>query len=240
MTTVLVTRAEPDAGDFAELCRTRGLVPVLSSVMRIEIEKAAVDLAGVGALAFTSANGVRAFGANSTERSLPVYAVGPVTAEAAKAAGFQQVTAAGGDVAALADCIASESGFGGKAILHVAGADRAGDLVTMLKHKGIAARRQTLYQAKAEEALPPAAAETLKGEPGLWVTLFSPRTARLFLDLSEKAGLAPQLIRARAVCLSDAVAQAAREGAGWADIIVAQDRNAQSMIETICAAKPRA
>ena len=40
--------------------------------------------------------------------------------------------------------------------------------------------------------------------------------------------------------LAQLMAQAAREGAGWADIIVAQDRNAESMIETICAAKPRA
>ncbi|WP_428407442.1 uroporphyrinogen-III synthase [Hyphococcus sp.] len=239
MTSVLVTRAEPDASDFAAACRAAGLIPILSPVMRIEIEKTSVDLAGVGAIAFTSANGVRAFAANSAERALPVFAVGPVTAAAAEAAGFKDIHAAGGDVAALASHIASESALGGKAILHVAGADRAGDLILALKSEGIAARRQTLYRAEAEDALSAEAVAALKDSDGLWVTLFSPRTARLFLGLAEKAGLLPQLSGARAVCLSEAVAEAASKAA-WGEIAVAPDHTGESVIGTICEAERRA
>ncbi len=232
MTHVLITRAEPDASEFAAACRSRGLEPVLSPVMRIQIEKIEPDLSDVGALAFTSANGVRAFAANSPERSLPVFAVGPVTANAATAAGFEHVSVAGGDVHALTNHIVSESAFSDKAILHIAGADRAGDLVAMLGERGVAARRQTFYHAKAEDALAAEAVAALKSESGVWVTLFSPRTATLFLALAEKAGLTAQLSRARALCLSAAVAQAA-SAVTWGEIVVASGMTAQDMLETI-------
>lgn len=232
MTRVLITRAEPDASEFAAACRLRGVDPVLSPVMRIEIEKTEPDLSDVGALAFTSANGVRAFAANSPQRSLPVFAVGPVTAAAATAAGFQHVSVAGGDVHALTDHIAAESALLDKAILHIAGADRAGDLVAMLGERAVAARRQTLYRAKATDMLSTKAVAALKGEPGLWVTLFSPRTATLFLALAKKAGLTAQLAQARALCLSAAVAQAA-SAVSWGETVVASDLTAQGMLETI-------
>ncbi|MFC2951436.1 uroporphyrinogen-III synthase [Marinicaulis aureus] len=239
MTSVLITRAEPDASEFAAECRLRGLDPVISPVMRIEIEKTEPDLSDVGALAFTSVNGVRAFAANSPERSLPVFAVGPVTAAAATAAGFQQIGVAGGDVHTLTNHIAAESALLGKAILHIAGADRAGDLVAMLGERSVAARRQTLYHAKAEDMLSAEAVAALKGEPGLWVTLFSPRTATLFLALAEKAGLTSQLAQARALCLSAAVAQAA-SAVIWGETVVASDLTAQGMLETITGGGPRA
>lgn len=239
MTRVLITRAEPDASEFADACRSHGLDPILSPVMRIEIEKADIDLADVGAIAFTSANGVRAFAANSPQRSLPVFAVGTVTGEAAKAAGFEYVSLAGGDVEALAGHIASENALVGKVLLHVAGADRAGDLVTALTARGIAARRQTLYRAEAASALSAQAEASLRTESGLWVTFFSPRTVRLFLALAEKAGLASRLPEMRAACLSAAVAEAAAAVA-WGGIVVACDRTAESMLETIIGEGDRA
>ncbi len=239
MTRVLITRAEPDASEFADACRAHGLDPIVSPVMRIEIEKTGLDLSDVGALAFTSANGVRAFVANSPERSLPVFAVGPVTGEAAKAAAFENVSMAGGDVEALVGHIASESALDGKAILHVAGADRAGDLVAALTARGIAARRQTLYRAEAAGALSRAAEAALGAESGLWVTFFSPRTVRLFLTLAEKAGLSSRLPDLRAACLSAAVADAA-SAASWGEIVVASDRTAESMLETIIDESARA
>lgn len=232
MTRVLVTRAEPDASDFAAACRAAGLEPVLSPVMRIEIETAPVDLKGVSALAFTSANGVRAFAANSHQRSLPVFAVGPVTAKAAADAGFETIHVAGGDVEALASHVASESAYAGKEILHIAGADRAGDLMAMLKARGLASQRQSLYRAAPEDALSKAAAAAIVEGQGLWVTLFSPRTAALFLDLVGRAGLLANLSGVRAVCLSEAVAQAAA-GAGWREVVIAPDRTAQSVIDAV-------
>jgi uroporphyrinogen-III synthase len=232
---VIVTRAEPDGAAFADLCRAHGLDPVLAPVMLIEIGKATIDLTGAGALAFTSANGVRAFAANSARRDLPVFAVGPVTGEAARGAGFTDIRCAGGDVESLAAHIASESALAGAAVLHVAGEDHAGDLVALLAARAVAVRRRTLYTARPVEALSAAAAEALAAEPSAaelsaaWVSLFSPRTASLFIDLVTRAGLAERLGRCRAACLSAAVADAAGR-ARWAGLEVAPERSAESLV----------
>lgn len=233
MTRVIVTRAEPDGSAFAGLCRAHGFDPILAPVMRIEIEKAAVDLSGVSSLAFTSANGVRAFAANTTRRDLPVFAVGPVTGEAARGAGFTNIRCAGGDVESLAAHIAAESALAGPELLHVAGEDRAGDLVALLAARGVGARRQTLYAARPVEGLSATAIEAFAAEPPPeWVSLFSPRTASLFIDLIDRAELMDRLAGCRAACLSDAVAETARR-ARWAGVGVAAERSAESLVRVM-------
>ncbi|GJL92690.1 uroporphyrinogen-III synthase [Hyphococcus sp.] len=239
MTRVLVTRAEPDGKTFADQLRASGFEPILSPVMRIEIATAAVDLTGVSALAFTSANGVRAFATNCGRRDLPVFAVGPMTADAAKGAGFDKTSAAGGDADSLANHIASEREFAGNGVLHIAGEDRAGDLVSLLAAKNIAARRQTLYKAVATETLAPDVIAALAHENDLWVTLFSPRTAKLYLDLVEAAGLTACLAQVCAACLSEAVAAAASK-ADWAEVKIAPDRTAEGVLRLLEAQAKRA
>ncbi|MEZ5894019.1 MAG: uroporphyrinogen-III synthase [Parvularculaceae bacterium] len=223
MSIVLVTRPSPDGETFAEDCRAAGLTAVLAPVMRIDIDNTSIDLSGVGALAFTSANGVRAYAANIARRDLPAYAVGAVTAAAAHEAGFGDVRVADGDVSSLADHIAGEKAELHGALLHLAGETVAGDLVAMLTARGVAARRASLYRAEALDALPDAALTALAREAG-WVSLFSPRTARLFRTLAAGADLS----RWRAACLSDAVAAAS--GDGWAGVSVAARPDAAGMI----------
>jgi uroporphyrinogen-III synthase len=59
-------------------------------------------VSGVGALAFTSVNGVEAFAARSAWRETRVFAVGAATAAAARAAGFADIVSSEGGVTALA------------------------------------------------------------------------------------------------------------------------------------------
>ena len=188
----------------------------------------------MGALAFTSANGVRAFAANSPARDLPVFAVGDVTALAAKAAGFTKIHAAGGDVESLAGHIGAKNALVGKGLLHIAGEHRAGDLVALLREQGIAARRQTFYRAVPASALSEAALTAMRNETAdLWVSLFSPRTARLFVALAEQAGLRNAYGHVHAACLSAAVAEAA--GPGWASRHIAPELSAESLAALISA-----
>lgn len=231
-TTAIVTRPEPDATSFAALCRARGVRPILSPLMTVRVLAAPVDLSDTSAIAFTSANGVRAFAENCAVRDLPVFAVGSATAKAAREAGFSDVRAAGGDVERLASHIASETANSRRRVLHIAGETRAGDLAAMLEARGISARRQTLYSAAPAEALPAAAIDAVREPAGdLWVSLFSPRTARLFVALAERAGLREAFGGLRAACLSEAVAEAA--GDGWKSVSVAPERCAESLVALI-------
>lgn len=225
---IIVTRPAPDAETFAALARAHDFEPVIAPVMRIEFGAEAPDLEGVGALAFTSANGVRAFAASGGAADLPVFAVGSMTAAEARQAGFPGVTAAGGDVESLADIIA-KSGVSG-VVLHVAGSERAGDLTADLARRGVEARCAILYEAVAEAELSPMGAVALAADPPAeFAAFFSPRSARLFIEQVRQAELEERLENVVALCLSEPVAEAAR-AADWRAVLVAAERTGDSLL----------
>ncbi len=232
---VIVTRPEPDAAAFAAMVEAAGMTPVLSPAMEIQFLPKVVSFDGVAALAFTSANGVRALRQAALPGcvlALPVFAVGMASADAAREAGFGGVIAAGGDVASLAGLIGESVGKGA-VVLHVCGSDRAGDLAELLAASGIGARRAALYAARPASRLS-AAAEAALREPSAndWATFFSPRTARLFIEQARASGMAGRLNTFRAACLSDAVAEAARN-VEWRELRIADALTGEAMIKAI-------
>jgi len=199
--TVWITRAEPGATATAERVAAMGHRPVDAPLLRIEpLPEVAIDLGGVAALAFTSANGVRAFAALEPRRDLRVFAVGAGTTAAAKAAGFRAVLSAEGDVGALAGRIAARKAELRGAVLHPAAAEPAGDLVRTLTAEGVEARSLPLYDSVV--VAPPAA--TLDALETIDVALLhSPKAARALATLLGGRDL-PGL---RLLCLSAAVAR---------------------------------
>jgi uroporphyrinogen-III synthase len=157
-----------------------------------------VDLAGVAALAFTSANGVRAFADLSGERTLRVFAVGAATARAARAAGFKLVLSADGDVEALAEGIGQRRGELRGAVLHPGAVELAGDLTGALEKHGVTARSVTLYETYPVKLEAEAADQLVRADA---VLLHSPRAAKVLAGVL-KAHPAPKL---RALGLSKAV-----------------------------------
>ena len=81
---IWITRAQPGADATAARVHALGHTTLVAPLLAVEmLENAEVDLRDVGALAFTSANGLRAFTRLSADRSLRVFAVGAATALAA-------------------------------------------------------------------------------------------------------------------------------------------------------------
>ena len=187
---IWITRAQPAAELTAQRVRALGHEALVAPLLAVRtLPDVSIDLAGVAALAFTSANGVRAFADLSGERSLRVFAVGAATAQAARAAGFKLVLSADGDVAALAEGIGQRRGELKGLVLHPGAVELAGDLVGALEAQGVAARRLTLYES-APVSLEPAEAETLiQSDIAL---LHSPSAARA-LAAVLKAHPAPKL-----------------------------------------------
>jgi uroporphyrinogen-III synthase len=145
--TVWITRAQPGADATAARVRAMGHQPWTSPLLEVRLlTDVAYDLAGVGALAFTSANAVRAFAQARTERDLKVFAVGRATAEAARTARFRTVLSTDGNVAALADGISARQREIKGYVLHPGAEELAGDLVGLLEEYGIEARRLVVYE----------------------------------------------------------------------------------------------
>ena len=232
---ILITRPVEDSGAFAAALRARGhacdIAPMLVIAPAPEA-KGPLDLSGVQAILFTSANGVRAFAALSENRALPVFAVGEASAEAARAAGFARVASAAGDVEDLTRLVAARLDPAQGALFHGAAREVAGDLKGALESHGFTIRREVLYEARAAEALSPSVRTSLSNGEIDAVSFFSPRTAETFVALARAAGLEAQLARCDALCLSVAVAQAVRV-LSWRSVRVAARPNQDALLESI-------
>jgi uroporphyrinogen-III synthase len=200
VTRVWITRAQPGAAQTAEYVRALGAVALVAPVL--EARSLAVDpteFEGAGALAFTSANGVRAFAAQSDDRRRPVFAVGDATAVAARGVGFTNVMSAAGDVAALARLITRSAPLGGP-VLHIGAQEPAGDLAAALAEVGIAARRIDIYRTITRQLTD---ADLTEVRTASEILVHSPRAAAVLRD-SYADALSP---RACFLCLSPAVAE---------------------------------
>jgi uroporphyrinogen-III synthase len=207
-----------------------GVDPVVAPLLAVRDLPGPIELASVGALAFTSANAVAAFARGCADRHLPVFAVGAATATAAGAAGFADITASDGDVEALASLIIAHGEAIG-AILHPGAAEPAGDLVGRLQGAGRAARALAIYETVA--VAPPAA--FLAGLDSLaGVLLHSPRAAGQLAGLLRDR-VAPALA---AYCLSPAIA-AVLEGLQIGQIRVAALPNEDALLSLVASRQPR-
>ncbi len=181
---VLVTRPQPQAEATRAALEAAGHSVLVAPVLVVEPDPAApVDPAGVGAVAFTSRSAVAALAAHpqvSAFVGLPAFAVGAATAGAARKAGFAAVESADGAVEDLARLILSRAGTLRGTVLHVAGAERAGDLAALLAAGGVGARTAVLYRTRMAEHLPEAVAAALGAGGVDAVLLYSPRSAAAF------------------------------------------------------------
>lgn len=227
---ILITRPAEDAVPLVDDLRAAGLDGLIEPMLRIEpVPDAAVDLSGCRAILFTSANGVRAFAALSPRRDLPVLTVGAVSAKAARAVGFEDVEAAGGDVDLLAMKVRARFEPGSAPLFHAAGSVTAGDLKAGLQADGYTVRRVSLYNAEAASGLSEACRTALDTGRIAGVTFFSPRTAATFVRLLRKEGRAFRARTVWALCLSTAVADAVG-AVTWAGTRVADVPDTSAMV----------
>lgn len=182
---ILVTRSEPGASETAARLMAAGYIPIVEPLFAIvPID---VTLPEFDALAFTSANGVRRFAALSPRRDAPVFCVGARTAEAAREAGFADVTSADGDVTALGDLILAKLPME-KRLLHAGNAESRGDLSGRLAAQGADARFVALFRAEPVPEPGPELARHLAGDTAFDAALIhSPRAGVILAGMIRTA-----------------------------------------------------
>ncbi len=195
---LIVTRPEEDAGPLRARLEALGhqvtLLPLLRIVPR---DGVAIPDFPWQAVVATSANGVRAAPGPHRLKSLRLLTLGPQSLKAARAAGFANSEARGGDVDGLARFIEKSFDPAHGPILYLSGAETAGDLQGQLLKSGFDVVRIILYDAIASADI---AVRALEDNDG--VLLYSPRSARIW------ANLIGSVSSLRHYCLSRNVAEA--------------------------------
>ncbi|WP_404382349.1 uroporphyrinogen-III synthase [Caenispirillum salinarum] len=232
---VLITRPLADARTTADLMRDRGVEPVIEPLFSISIIPAAnADTTDAQGFLITSANGARSL-AETLERDhpeafgLPAYCVGEASAATARERGFSQVRSADGDVTALAALVRAKARPEDGVLVHAAGTHVAGDLSGLLEEEGFSVRRQRLYETRQAVALSRETADLLATKSVHAALFYSPRTAKIFVDLARKAKVADACADIVAYCLSQAVADDLRQ-IPFARVRTAAEPNQDSLL----------
>ena len=213
---LLLTRPEPASRRFAAEAAYLGLQTIISPVLRIlPVAHEGARLAQARGLVFTSVHAVPAAGAG---RGRPAICVGPATAQAARAAGFD-VTEGPGDAARMMPLL---EGLGA-GWLHPHGAHVA---------RPLPVPGMVVYD-QLSQPLSDAARQALAGMAPVILPLFSPRSARI---LSEQVTQA----RAPLWLVPISPAAAARWQAGQARMLVADTPDAGGILRAIGALSKRA
>lgn len=201
---IVVTRPQPDGERTATALEALGHEVLVAPLMRIE--PVAADLDGAwSAIAVTSANATRMV-TGTRLKTLPMFAVGQRSAEAARRAGFGDVTSANGDLMALVRLIVARAAGAKVPLLYLAGEDRSGDLVTQLAAHGVEAEMRMVYRTVAE-VFPPVLAAALEAGDVDAVLHFSRRSAELFVEGAKASGVAGSAEDVRHFCLSAQIAE---------------------------------
>lgn len=203
---VVVTRPQADSERTAAALEVLGHEVLVAPLMRVEL--VAIDLAGTwSAIVITSANALPAIPATADGvKTLPVFAVGDRSAEAARRAGFAEVSSANGDIKDLVRLVAARAAGAKAPLLYLAGEDRSGDLVAQLAAHGIDVEMKVAYRIVAE-VFPPVLAAALESGDVDAVLHFSRRSAELFVEGARSSGVAGPAEDVRHLCLSSQVAE---------------------------------
>jgi uroporphyrinogen-III synthase len=230
---ILLTRPQPGATQTADALQARGHVPIVAPLFQIEIlSKVDPKAAEWAAILLTSANallGIVKSAGRSAWRGVPVFTVGDRTAQAAREAGFTNVTSAAGNVNDLIGVIAAQLKPPAR-LLYLVGEERTGDLAGALQAKNFAVDTVVVYRFLVAPALPgPAAAALTSDIEG--VLHFSRRGAEIFLNAARNSRLLEAALNKPVhFCMSEQVAVPLRQ-AGAMHIKVAAQPNADALLE---------
>lgn len=228
---LLVTRPEPDATHTARVLRQRGHEVLVAPLLQTQT----IDVAFSGpyaAVLMTSANAARALASHPQARdvaNLPTFTVGARSAEAARAAGFGEVTSADGALGDLVALVASRFAASSQRLLYVAGEDRAGDLGGELAAQGVTVETAVIYRAVAATRLPAELKQALSNAQLDGALHYSRRSVTTLIELGRAAGVLNTLLNLAHYCLSGEVAAPLRN-AGARQISVAPHPDEAALI----------
>ncbi len=227
---LLLTRPQSESEALAGILRKRGIEACISPVM--EIVRLALDLPpdrSFQAVLLTSGNAVDSLIGAEMSFDTPIFCVGDATARRLTGTAFSDIRSAAGDSADLLALLRRELKPRDGPILYLSGMMIAADIAAALSEAGFEVERRVVYRAQAIPSAGEAVVAELAAGNIDGVLLFSPRSARLFLDQLRHAKLELMTKEMTAYCISQATAEVAG-GLAWRKTAVASRPNQDELL----------
>jgi uroporphyrinogen-III synthase len=162
-----------------------------------------------------------------------VFAVGARTAQAARDAGFADVTTADGDASSLRELIVQRVPARTRTpLLYLCGADISRDLAAELSARGMKVVSLVVYRMAALDALTGAARQAFASSAIEAVLHYSQRSAAAFVDAARREGLEVTALALPQLCLSAQIASVLQD-AGAVRVIVAGVPNEPALLDAL-------
>ena len=203
---LMLTRPVSDSARFAAQAQAAGWQGAVLIAPLLEIVLLPLDvttLRSARTLVLTSQHAVRALSLATDARDWVVWAVGPRTAQEARAAGFAVVHQSGGDAKALLDDLTHSPPPA--PVVHLRGRHAAADIAAALQAQGQDATAVVSYEQVARPLSEQAQARLRQGGDVV-LPVFSPRSGRLLADAITE--IVPASTRLHLIAISKAAADA--------------------------------
>lgn len=208
---ILVTRPEPDALKLKARLEALDNGVVVEPLMSVEfVDDEPVDLSEAQAIIATSRNALRALKhqrSHTVAAKLPIFAVGPGTADEARKLGFEIIITGAGHARDLVPQIIATLDPQSGMLVHLAGDTLAFDMAAELAEHGFRVEQPVVYRMAAAKSLKPQTIAAIYDGDLDAVMLLSPRTADIWVSLVKKHGIEDAARGMRHLCLSPAVAR---------------------------------
>lgn len=229
---IWLTRPKADSDILAATLATQNIDSVISPVMRITPHTVGPISTLPDALLLTSRHAVHALASLPINAStLPVFCVGSATAETAAKQGFHNLHTADGDILSLLPVITNLLPTGAT-LLYFAGEETRVNVPVLLGAQGILVKQIAAYAADAVGTLTPELATALVAETISGISLYSPRSGALAVEMLNQCDFAHLASSMHAFCLSLAVAEAIT-GLNWKSLQVCATPTSAAMRDLI-------
>ncbi|MEM9733145.1 MAG: uroporphyrinogen-III synthase [Pseudomonadota bacterium] len=206
---VWVTRPDGQSEATVQRVKEMGWEALVAPLLKVEhLPATALEGAHYDAIVLTSANGVPALQvwaqAKPDLHALPVITTGKSTAQAAEAAGFENVFPIEGPAPKAFSAVPSHLGNDAFSVLYPCAQKTAHDAAKLAQENGLTCTAIPVYATQPVTALPDKVRAAWMAGKLDAVLLYSPRTAGTLAKLMANMPQNPPLM----ACLSEAIAQA--------------------------------
>ncbi|MBU6235760.1 MAG: uroporphyrinogen-III synthase [Alphaproteobacteria bacterium] len=199
---IIITRTQFGADALAHRLEGLGYNPVVLPLLEAQATGAPAPLEKPNGIIVTSAQIFR-YLPSGFARAVPVHAVGDATAAAARAAGFEDVSASHGDVKALCADVRMQKPTG--TWLYIGPEEPAAGTAEALSSIGCKIMNWAVYRTVPARYDNAALATYLEGHKPCYVLLHSAKAAAIFANAIQQYGPDARLSQIKVLCLSKAV-----------------------------------